>query len=154
MRAEKLGAVSHEYEMSSFPELLPDEIYQIFLDQYVNIETPYKLVDFHLRKEPGGTRSGDVDIEVNGAPKTFAARGNGRLDAVSNALQENLGISYKDLTYSEHALSIGQSSKAIAYIGITGQDNKISWGAGMDTDIITASIQALFSAINRMQKGQ
>ncbi|MBR2216344.1 MAG: 2-isopropylmalate synthase [Selenomonadaceae bacterium] len=135
-------------------ELLPDEIYQIFLDQYVNIETPYKLVDFLLRKEPGGTRSGSVDIEVNGVPKTFAARGNGRLDAVSNALQANLDISYKDLTYSEHALEIGQSSKAIAYIGITGQDDKISWGAGMDTDIITASIQALFSAINRMQKGK
>ncbi len=135
-------------------ELLPDEIYQIFMDEYVNVETPYKLIDFLLRKEPDGTRSGSVDIEADGKRKTYGARGNGRLDAVSNALQENLDVHYTNLTYNEHALEIGQSSRAMAYIGITGTDGKISWGAGLDTDIITASIQALFSAINRMKAGK
>ena len=131
-------------------ELLPDEIYQIFHDQYVNVDTPYKLIEFHLRKEPGGARVGSVDLEVNGDRVTYMARGNGRLDAVSNALQKNLDISYSNLTYNEHALEIGQSARAIAYISITGADGKVTWGAGMDTDIITASIQALISAINRM----
>ncbi|MBR1397639.1 MAG: 2-isopropylmalate synthase, partial [Selenomonadaceae bacterium] len=68
------------------------------------------------------------------------------------ALQSNLNIKYHDLTYNEHALEIGQSARAIAYISITGDDGKIVWGAGMDTDIINASIRALFSAINRMTK--
>ena len=131
-------------------ELLPDEIYQIFHDQYVNVDTPYKLIEFHLRKEPGGARVGSVDLEVNGDRVTYMARGNGRLDAVSNALQKNLNISYSNLTYNEHALEIDQSARAIAYISITGADGKVTWGAGMDTDIITASIQALISAINRM----
>ena len=131
-------------------ELLPDEIYQIFIDEYVNVEKPYKLIEFQLKKEPGGTRSGSVDLEINGEHVTYSARGNGRLDAVSNALQKNLNISYSNLTYNEHALEIGQSARAIAYISITGADGKIYWGAGMDTDIITASIMALFSAINRM----
>ena len=131
-------------------ELLPDEIYQIFIDQYVNVDKPYKLIEFHLRKQPGGSRVGNVDMEINGERITYTARGNGRLDAVSNALQKNLGISYSNLTYNEHALEIGQSARAIAYISITGEDGKIFWGAGMDTDIITASIQALVSAINRM----
>lgn len=131
-------------------ELLPDEIYQIFHDEYVNVEKPYKLVDFLLKKEPDGTRSGSVDMEIDGEKITYSARGNGRLDAVSNALQKNLGVSYHNLTYNEHALEIGQSSRAIAYISITGDDGKTFWGAGMDTDIITASIQALVSAINRM----
>jgi 2-isopropylmalate synthase len=54
------------------------------------------------------------------------------------------------LTYSEHALEIGSTSRAMAYISITGEDGKVIWGAGMDTDIITASVKALFSAINRM----
>ncbi len=89
-------------------------------------------------------------MEINGEHITYPAKGNGRLDAVSNALQKNLGISYHNLTYNEHALEIGQTSRAIAYISITGDDGKIFWGAGMDTDIITASIQALVSAINRM----
>ncbi|MBQ7478966.1 MAG: 2-isopropylmalate synthase [Selenomonadaceae bacterium] len=143
------GVSDHKHK-----ELLPDEIYQIFIDEYVNVETPYKLIDFLLRKEPDGTRSGSVDLEADGKHKTFVARGNGRLDAVSNALQENLNVKYTNLTYSEHALEIGQSSRAIAYIGITGENGRISWGAGMDTDIITASIQALFSAINRMKAGK
>lgn len=131
-------------------ELLPDEIYQIFHDEYVNVEKPYKLIDFHLKKEPGGFRAGDVEMEVNGQHVIYKARGNGRLDAVSNAIQENIGITYKDLTYNEHALEIGQSSNAIAYISITDKDGKIVWGVGKDTDIITASIQALISAINRL----
>lgn len=131
-------------------ELLPDEIYQIFHDEYVNVEKPYKLIDFLLKKEPDGTRSGSVDMEIDGEKVTYSARGNGRLDAISNALQKNLGIKYSNVTYNEHALEIGQSSRAIAYISITGEDGKVVWGAGMDTDIITASIQALISAINRM----
>ena len=135
-------------------ELLPDEIYQIFHDQYVNVDKPYKLVEFHLRKQPGGSRAGSVDLEVNGEHVTFSARGNGRLDAVSNAMQKNLNIKYTNLTYNEHALEIGQSARAIAYISITADDGKVFWGAGMDTDIITASIQALISAINRMVSEQ
>lgn len=131
-------------------ELLPDEIYQIFIDEYVNVEKPYKLIEFQLKKEPGGTRSGSVDLEIEGKHVTYSARGNGRLDAVSNALQKNLNISYSNLTYNEHALEIGQSARAIAYISITAADGKTYWGAGMDTDIITASILALISAINRM----
>ena len=132
-------------------ELLPDEIYQLFQNEYVNVEMPYKLIDFSLKKEPDGSRSGEVVMLVNGKEQTYKARGNGRLDAVSSALQQNLGISYKDLTYSEHALEIGQASRAMAYIGITSPDGRTFWGAGMDTDIITASILALISAINRMK---
>ncbi|MCR5176704.1 MAG: 2-isopropylmalate synthase [Anaerovibrio sp.] len=135
-------------------ELMPDEIYQIFHDNYVNVEAPYKLIDFILKKDVDGSRSGVVDLEIDGKPVTFQAKGNGRLDAVSNAIQENTDIKYTDLTYSEHALEIGANSRAMAYIGITGPDGKITWGAGMDTDIITASIMALFSAMNRMKAGK
>ena len=143
------GVSDHKHK-----ELMPDELYQIFQNEYVNVDTPYELIDFLLKKEPDGTRSGTVDVHINGKKETFLARGNGRLDAVSNAIQKNLGVTYKDLTYSEHALEIGQSSRAMAYIGITGSDGKITWGAGMDTDIITASLQALFSAVNRMKAGK
>ena len=132
-------------------ELLADEIYQIFHDEYINVETPYKLIDFSLKKEPDGTRKGTVELETEGKRVKYEAQGNGRLDAISNALQKNLNIKYHDLTYNEHALEIGQTARAIAYISIT-SEGKIIWGAGMDTDIINASIRALFSAINRMKK--
>ena len=135
-------------------ELLGDEIYQIFQEASPAAASPYKLVDFTLKKDVDGSRVGFVDLEIDGKPVQFAAKGNGRLDAVSNALQENTDVRYTDLTYSEHALEIGSSSRAVAYIGITGADGRITWGAGMDTDIITASILALFSAVNRMKAGK
>ena len=133
-------------------ELMPDEIYQVFMDTYVNISAPYELMDFHLRKLPDGMHVGDVQLKEEGVERTFEARGNGRLDAISNALQQNIALSYSNLTYSEHALEIGQTSRAISYISITGADGHVYWGAGMDTDIITSSVLALFSSINRMKQ--
>ena len=135
-------------------ELLPEEVHELFQKEYVNVDAPVRLIDFLLRKAPDGVRAGEVHMEIEGKPVTYQARGNGRLDAISNALQENLGISYKNLTYSEHALEIGSTSRAMAYIGITAENGKVTWGAGMDTDIITASAMALVSAINRMKAGK
>ena len=143
------GVSDHQHK-----ELLPDEIYRIFQEEYVNVDAPYKLVDFLLKQTPDGLRVGEVTMIVDGREATYAARGNGRLDAISNALQENLPVAYTDLTYSEHALEIGQASRAMAYIGITAPDGRTVWGAGMDTDIITASVLALVSAINRMTEGK
>ncbi len=131
-------------------ELLPEEIYQLFLDEYVNVEEPYRLSDFLLKKEPDGARKGWVEIEHGGRLEHLEARGNGRLDAISNALQNRFGLRYKDVTYSEHALETGQDARAIAYIGLTDSEGKKHFGAGMDTDIINASVRALLSAINRM----
>lgn len=135
-------------------ELMADEIYQIFHDNYVNYSVPYRLVDFNLKKNIDGTRSGEIELEINGKHVSYSAKGNGRLDAVSNAIQQNTDISYTNLTYSEHALEIGSTSTAMAYISITGEDGRVTWGAGKDTDIITASVLALFSAINRMKAGK
>ncbi|MGP1366491.1 MAG: 2-isopropylmalate synthase [Schwartzia sp. (in: firmicutes)] len=143
------GVSDHQHK-----ELLPDEIYQMFHEEYVNVGGAYQLVDFLLKKNADGRCSGVVTMLLDGAEVTYAARGNGRLDAISNALQENLPVVYTDLTYSEHALEIGQASRAMAYIGIGAPDGRTVWGAGMDTDIITASVLALFSAINRMQQGK
>lgn len=133
-------------------ELLPDEIYNIFQEAYVNIENPLSLIDFKLNKTADGMRDGHLHLYVNGQEKVLPARGNRRLDAVSNALQEQLGIRYSNLIYSEHAMEIGSTSEAMAYIGIADEDDNTSWGAGMDTDIITASVKALLSAVNKMAK--
>ena len=76
------------------------------------------------------------------------ASGNGRLDAVSNALKKAYELKYTLETYQEHALEQSSSSKAIAYVGIRKPDGTLAWGAGVDQDIIRASIDALVTAIN------
>ena len=79
---------------------------------------------------------------------TTEASGNGRLDAVSNALKKAYELKYSLETYQEHALERSSSSKAIAYVGIKKPDGTLAWGAGVDADIIRASIDALVTAIN------
>ena len=82
--------------------------------------------------------------------KVAIASGNGRLDAVSNALKKQFRLEYNLQTYQEHALEKSSSSRAIAYVGITDKDGKDFWGAGVNQDIIVASVDALVTAINNM----
>ena len=77
-------------------------------------------------------------------------RGIGRFDAVSNALRKGLNIRFHDIVYQEHSLERGSTSRAIAYVGITADSGKTFWGSGVHTDIASASIYALFSAVNRL----
>ncbi|WP_195282947.1 2-isopropylmalate synthase [Harryflintia acetispora] len=129
-------------------ELLPDEIHDIFQKEYVNIDAPVKFVNYKIAAN--GETHATVWVKVSGEEQKFTASGNGRLDAVSNALQRGLRISYSNLVYKEHALEIGSTSRAMAYVGITGPDGKTSWGAGRHNDIMTASVYALVSAVNKM----
>ena len=129
-------------------ELMPNEIYDIFVKNYVNINTPiefinYKFVDYHDFQT-------SVVMQINDESKEFVGTGNGRLDAISNALQTNLNLSYTNLIYKEHALEIGSKSQAVSYVGISALDGTLYWGCGIDVDIMTSSIKALFSAINKM----
>ena len=131
-------------------ELLPEEIFGIFQKEYVNINEPISLVshqftendDFHV----------SLTVLADGQQKVLTGQGNGRLDAVSSTLQQGLNIQYSNVVYEEHALEIGSKSRAAAYVGITAQDGTVYWGAGIHTDIMTASIRALVSAINNMMK--
>ena len=82
------------------------------------------------------------------APVTCDAVGNGRLDAVANAIQSATGMDFHLESYSEHSLDEGSTSRAASYVGLAWGDGSMTWGAGTDTDIIVAGIRALVSAIN------
>ena len=130
-------------------ELMPEEIYDIFHTRYVNIKTPIELVDYHVEKQDGIEVV--LELIVNGEKREIKGKGNGRFDAVGNAIKEHLGIKYGNLTYAEHAMEQGQqTSSAVAYVSVQAQDGFVIWGAGIDTDITTASIHALISAVNRL----
>lgn len=83
--------------------------------------------------------------------KLYHGRGNGRLDAVSNALQRHSDLDYSIVSYQEHALTVGSNSKACSYVAIQKPNGTVVWGAGIHEDIITASVLALISAVNRIQ---
>ena len=78
--------------------------------------------------------------------------GNGQLDTVKNAICKAYGIQIADLTYSEHDLDRVAESRGIAYFGLTDEKGTTTWGAGVDTDTMTASIKAFICAVNRMKE--
>lgn len=130
-------------------ELSPDEVAEIFRNKYINYFTPIDVVEAHF-SQVGGL-STVITVQVGEEKHIFKAAGNGRLDAISNALKANLGLEYELVTYNEHALQTGSNAQAIAYVAIRYGDGKISWGAGTHDDIMAASVNALVSAINRRQ---
>ena len=144
---EDVGYTVKSISDHAHAELSPDEVLKAFTDNYININTPIKLIDYHFFRSESIKVM--LTVEMNGETKEVFANGNGRLDAVSNAVRDSLGVSFSELTYEEHALTIGSSSQAISYVGITLDNGKLVWGAGVNDDIIAASINALFSAINR-----
>ena len=148
---EDVGYTVKNVSDRAHAELSPTEVLEVFTQTYVNINTHIKLIDYHFTRTPGINVT--LSVEIDGRQKELTASGNGRLDAVSNAVKEQLGIHFSELTYEEHALTKGSSSQAISYVSITMENGRKVWGAGIHDDIIAASINALFSAINRSIEG-
>lgn len=128
-------------------ELQPDEIFNIFKENYVNVESPLKMIEAHFEQKDGIIAH--VTVENNGEKSVITGHGNGRLDAATNAFSDKLKGKYTIETYEEHAVSTGSNSKACAYIGLSDAYGNVTWGVGIHDDIINASIIALLSAINR-----
>ena len=118
-----------------------------FKKKFEEVRTPYQITEVHFKQENGGITA-EVHTDCQGKKEVTYAPGNGRLNSVSNALKKCFGLQYNLVTYQEHALEASSSSRAIAYVGIQTPDGKLYWGAGVDSDIIRASIDALVTAIN------
>ncbi len=131
-------------------ELTPCEIHDIFMETYANVASPIALKDFHFRKE-NEIWKGCATLDVAGEEKRIAAEGKGQLDAISRAICSAYDIHVTHLIYEEHDLDRDPASRGIAYFGLTDEKGITTWGAGVDRDIITASVKAFLSAINRME---
>lgn len=145
---EEVGYLMKGISDQRHKELTPEDIYQIFEDHYIRQREIFDIPECHFKQVDGGI-SAEVTIEQNKERRVIETTGNGRLDAVSNAIKLYFGVSYELSVYEEHALSKGSSSKAAAYVGIL-KDGKMYWGVGLDEDIIKSSIAALVSAGNKM----
>ena len=144
---EAMGYTAKAVSDHTHKELMPEEIFELFKRTFENVVSPLSLNGVHFQQINGGITTQVTSI-FNGKEITTEAEGNGRLNAVSNALKKAYNFEYDLVTYQEHALEQSSSSKAIAYVGIRKPDGTLSWGAGVDVDIIRASIDALVNAIN------
>ena len=144
---EDLGYTVKDVSDKEHKELSPKEVLDIFQNTYVNIDAPIKMLENHFVQGDG--ISTEITILKNGVKKVYHGKGNGRLDAVSNAIKKHFDIQFKVVCYEEHSLQTGSNSQAVAYVGVETAGGKVTWGAGIKDDIIDASVHALVSAVNR-----
>ncbi len=139
-------------------ELQPQEIFDIFRCEYLEVSYPYNLKQYKLYEE--NDISGETQVHFEGILRfkhedhPISASGNGPISAFFRAIS-GVGITdYQFVAYSEHAISAGADSKAVSYIHLTAPDGSAVFGVGTDNNISLASIKGIICAINRAQANQ
>ncbi|RLV49564.1 2-isopropylmalate synthase [Nocardioides mangrovicus] len=153
LQIEFSGAVQRQTDGEG-GEMSADQIWSAFTAEYLDRETPLKLDSVHTSSTSGGKDALTVGIYVDGELRRLEGTGNGPINAFINALAD-LGDPRFDirlLDYAEHALSAGGDAQAAAYVELTvpsGGAEEVLWGVGVDPNIVTASLKAVISSINR-----
>jgi 2-isopropylmalate synthase len=138
-------------------ELKPEEIFELFKKEYLDLEGHVKLIKYSIDETQNLSEKNNIvhivaTLKINGKTVEVKGEGNGPIDAFFHALQ-NAGLSkYKFVNYEEHALSQGSDSKAVSYICLENGNGEKRYGVGIDENITTASLNAIISAINRFLK--
>ncbi len=156
----EFGAIVQEISDSTGGELPSEMVYKTFEKEYLLADSLFELKSFNVvkrhidKQEKLSTAKIEAVIYVNGIEKKLQATGNGPMDAFCEALRKNADLSFSLVSYHEHALTGGSAARAVSYIMVSTDEGQQYWGAGINTDIIIASIKALLSALNRAYRGK
>ncbi len=133
-------------------ELMPNEVLDIFKENYLNIDTPIKVSNLDFTRQDDGVKI-NITFTQNGTKTELETEGNGSLNAINNALKIFTGREYILQVFAQHSMQgKGSQSVAASYIGLETENGEMFWGAGTDTDVIKASANALLSAFYNMTK--
>ena len=130
----------------------PAAIWDTFRAQYLPEEAPVRLVSHQTSTGPGGA-SVQAVLVLDGRKTTVSGSGNGPIAAFVEALRTGLGIEVDVHDYAEHAVGAGSDAVAVAYVETQRPDGTLTWGVGMHESILTASLRAVVSAVNRHRAG-
>lgn len=144
---ETMGYAAKRVSDRSNKELKPEEVYEVFRVQFVDNRPVFTVEENHFRQLGKDGIEAYIIVNEKGRKTNVSDTGNGRLDAVTNALRKHFGIFFRLTTYKQVALTEKSTSKALSFVGIEMND-KSYWGAGINEDIIQSSIDALVSAMN------
>lgn len=152
MRLE-FGEIIQTHTEQTGKEVSPEEIYNSFKKTYMEQSGPYELENIHIDAEDSDTSETSVraKLKVNGESREVRGKGNVPIDAFVHALINQYG-DFQFKNYSEHALSVGSSSKAAAYVELATKDIPSCFGVGVDSSITKAPMKAVISALNRINE--
>ncbi len=128
-------------------EVSPDEMWSVFSAEYLEPTRPLQLNAVHTSSAAGREDILHVGLYVDGEHTELDGKGNGPIAAFVDALAA-VGHDVRVLDYHEHALSSGGDASAAAYLECAVGD-RVLWGVGIDPNIVTASLKAIVSAVNR-----
>ena len=148
----KFSQVIQEKSDASGKEIMPSEIWGAFQEHYVNLSSPYELVDFvsTISTHASELQTCAAVIRQDGVEHKLSGTGNGPIAAFVTALRDHAGIDFRFIDYEEHARGAGSSADAACYVLLRTADGLEVYGVGIDPNIITASIKAIVSGVNRL----
>ena len=132
-------------------EISPAEMWDQFEREYLLDDGPVELLSHEVTTTDDGAHL-TAQLLVGGEHKTIVGSGSGPLAAFVHGLEQGLGVAVDIKDYSEHAVSSGSDATAVAYVEAQGPDGIVRWGVGMHTSILSASLRAVISAVNRQRR--
>ncbi|MEE2988195.1 MAG: 2-isopropylmalate synthase [Verrucomicrobiota bacterium] len=145
-----VGMVVNDTADQGSRELSPQEVYEVFIKEYANLNAPMELLSIEREDfSQLGEVKVDAEIRMNGKSSRLTGKGNGPISAFVDALEQ---VGYKDfqlLDYRQHSIGGGSKTKAAAYIQIKNDNGSVSFGCGINANIELAGLRALVSAFNR-----
>ena len=135
-------------------ELTSADLWTAFAEEYLAPAEPFRFIE--QRSTPDGHASGTrkltATIRERGQERLIAGQGNGPIDAFTDALNRHCGLAVRVVDYHEHAIGAGANANAVSYVEIRMDNGAALFGAGIDSDIVAASLKAVLSAVNRARR--
>jgi 2-isopropylmalate synthase len=134
-------------------EISPVRMWEAFENEYFHfpVDGSVELISHETTTGPSGAKV-TAQLTVDGEHRTVVGQGNGPIDAFIAALQADLGVDLDVTDYSEHAVGAGSDASAVAYVETQSGDGVVNWGVGRHESILTASLRAIVSAVNRRRR--
>jgi len=148
----EFGKIVQRIADSEGTELTSERIWECFEREYLGEQGPLAFVDHRTWPDQNGIRGLEATIDDNGTRKKIEGRGNGPVDTYVGALAKAIGEEFEILDYHEHSIGRGAGATAIAYVEMRGPKGLSLFGVGMDKSIVTASLLAITSAVNRLRQ--
>lgn len=125
------------------------DLYALFRREYLDVEAPLRYVSHRMVSASDTAAEVEIDIVRDGRPMRMRGTGNGPIDAAVDAFTRGLGVAVRVMDYHEHAMTTGADANAACYVEVRVADSATGFGAGVDPSIVTASLKAVVSGINR-----
>jgi 2-isopropylmalate synthase len=146
----EVGMVVNDTADQGSRELSPQEVHEVFIQEYVNLKAPMELLSIEREDySQSGEVKVDAEIRMNGKSTWATGTGNGPISAFVDALEQEGYKDFQLLDYRQHSIGGGSKTKAAAYIQIKNDDGSVSFGCGINANIELAGLRALVSAFNR-----